>query len=71
MNIDRHSLENYETVVSRLNFDELNKEIWLIEEHMRYIKDSGDDSESIEQFAEMVRIAKQERSRRESTKQYF
>lgn len=71
MNINRTNLSAYGQIVFQLSADELNKEIWLLEEHIKHLKESSDDVHTIDQFREMIKIAKQERDKRAFDKGYI
>ena len=71
MNIDRENLSAYSRMVFDLTTDELSKEIWLLEEHVRHLKATQDDQSKIDRFSQMIRVARQEKDRRAFDKGYI
>jgi len=58
--IKRDNISEYVNVLSELNSEDIFKEIWLLEEHIKYLDQMGDIKE-IEKFQIFLDLAKKER----------
>lgn len=63
LTLDRFNLENYYEVISLMSDDDLAKEIWLLEEHIKVICNSQ-DKDTIHSLMGALSVAKEESNRR-------
>lgn len=68
MNVDRTTDKLYRKSVACLTDDELSREIWVLEEHIKYLH--KEDFQSALQFSTLLEIAKDERNRRAYNRGY-
>lgn len=71
MSSNRSSLSAYIRTLNEMTFDELHKEVWLLEEHVRHLKQTSQDADKISQFCSMIEAAKKEKERRAFDKGYI
>jgi hypothetical protein len=67
--VDRTSLHSYRRSVAFLSDDELRKEIWLMDEHIKYLQ--REDDQSAHEMLELLQIALEEKDRRAFNKGYI
>lgn len=68
MNIDRSSEKMYRKSVACLTDDELSREMWVLDEHIRYLH--KEDLQSALQFSCLLEIAQEEKNRRAYNRGY-
>ena len=67
MLINRDSLQVYARSLKRLSNEELHKEIWMLEEHIKYLTEQHKESSYFQKF---LFVAKEEREVRMVTQGY-
>jgi len=68
MNIDRSTEKNYRMCLACLSDEELSREIWVMDEHVRYLH--REDFQSALQFSSLLEIAQEEKNRRAYNRGY-
>ena len=58
----RSDAQIYRSMLISLDDDELKKEIWLLDEHIKYL--CKNDDQSVQGMIDLLKIAKEERDRR-------
>lgn len=66
--VDRSSIGNYRRTVPFLSDEELRKEIWLIDEHIKYLQ--REDDQTAHDMIDLLQAALEEKDRREFNKGY-
>jgi hypothetical protein len=69
MNIDRSTEKTYRKSVACLTDEELTREIWLLDEHIRYLH--REDLQSALQFSALLEVAQEEKNRRAYNRGYI
>ena len=64
----RSDAQIYRSMLVSLDDDELKKEIWLLDEHIKYLYEN--DDQSVQTMIELLKIAKEEKDRRMYNKGY-
>ena len=59
--VNRNSLQEYSRAIKSLTNEELRKEIWMLEEHIKYLTDTHQDSSYFQKF---LHVAKEVREAR-------
>lgn len=67
--IDRTSLHSYRRSVAFLSDEELRKEIWLMDEHIKYLQ--REDDQTAHEMLELMQAALEEKDRRAFNKGYI
>lgn len=67
--VDRKNYNSYRLTLSQLSDDELKKEIWLLDEHIKYLQ--REDDQNAHQIIEMLHVAIEEKDRRAINKGYM
>lgn len=67
VNVNRNSLQEYSRSIKRTTTEELHKEIWMLEEHIKYLTQAHKDSSYFQKF---LHVAKEEREARMCAKGY-
>jgi hypothetical protein len=68
MNIDRTSEKTYRLCLACLSDEELSREMWLMDEHIRYLH--KEDLQSAIKFSSLLEIAQEEKNRRAYNRGY-
>lgn len=66
--VDRTDVSNYRRSLTYLSDDELRKEIWLIDEHIKYLQ--REDDQTAHEMIVLLQVALEEKDRREFNKGY-
>ena len=64
----RSDAQIYRSMLVSLDDDELKKEIWLLDEHIKYLHEN--DDQSVQGMIDLLKIAKEEKDRRMFNKGY-
>jgi hypothetical protein len=67
--VDRKNHNSYRLSVSQLSDEDLKKEIWLLDEHIKYLQ--REDDQRAHDVIEMLDVAIQEKDRRAINKGYM
>jgi hypothetical protein len=59
----RDNTTDYSSVLLELTDEDIFREIWMLEEHIKYLDQAG-DSEELEKFEPFLKLAKDERDNR-------
>lgn len=66
--IDRSTEKTYRSSIASLSDEELSKEIWVLDEHIRYLQ--REDDQTVVELCDLLEVAKQERERRAFNRGY-
>lgn len=64
----RSDAQIYRSMIISLDDEELKKEIWLLDEHIKYLYQN--DDQSVQGMIDLLKIAKEEKDRRMFNKGY-
>jgi len=59
--VNRNSLQDYSRTIKGLTNEELHKEIWMLDEHIKYLTEAHQDSSYFQKF---LHVAREERETR-------
>lgn len=66
--VDRTDATSYRRSVVHLSDEELRKEIWLIDEHIKYLQ--REDDQTAHEMLELLQVALEEKDRRAFNRGY-
>lgn len=67
--VDRTNLQSYRRCLAVLSDEELRKEIWLVDEHIKYLQ--REDDQSAHDMIELLQVALEEKDRRAFNRGYI